>query len=251
MKRYITAILILAFALTAAAQTPQQLMQLGNDAYSKADFATAVRQYQAVLDAGYQSADLYYNLGNAYFRQEEYGLAILNYERALRLKPNFTDARQNLDLANTKTEDEIAALPEIFLAHWAHSMVAWFSPSGWRILFLCLLAILGTLTAVLLLSSSYRLRKGSLISGIIVLILLLICLACTIASSHRYNCHDKAIVTAPVAVVKSSPETNSVDKLLLHEGTKVDIEETLGEWHKIHIADGNTGWLPQSEVTII
>jgi len=54
-----------------------------------------------------------------------------------------------------------------------------------------------------------------------------------------------------MAIVKSSPEDTSVDKLILHEGTKVDIEETLGDWHKIQIADGNTGWMQQTDITII
>lgn len=67
----------------------------------------------------------------------------------------------------------------------------------------------------------------------------------------RQNSHNKAIVTSPLVVVKSSPESNSVDKLILHEGTKVDVEETLGDWHKIHIADGNTGWLTDADITVI
>lgn len=250
MKR-ILSILILAVALSATAQTPRQLMQQGNDAYAKSDFAEAVRLYNTVLDAGYQSADLYYNLGNAHFRMEDYGLAILNYERALRLKPNFRDARQNLDLANSKTEDEIAALPEIFIVHWAHSIVTWFSPTGWRILLLCLLALLGDLTVFFVLSSQYSSRKGALIGISVTAVLLLLCLACTIASSVRYNRHNQAIVTSPMAVVKSSPEDKSVDKLILHEGTKVNIEETLGSWHKIQIADGNSGWMNQSDITVI
>ena len=73
----------------------------------------------------------------------------------------------------------------------------------------------------------------------------------TISSSVRYNRQDGAIVTVPMAVVKSSPESGSVDKLILHEGTKVKIDETVGDWHKVRIADGNTGWLPQAEITII
>jgi tetratricopeptide (TPR) repeat protein len=244
-------LLLLATALNAAAQTPQQLMQRGNDAYAKGDFVAAAQAYNAVLDAGYESADLYYNLGNVYYRQEEYGLSILNYERALRLKPNFRDAKQNLDLADSKTEDQIAALPEIFLAQWAHSVVAWFSPTGWRICTLILLTLLGTAVVIFLLSRDYAWRKGALIGGIVTLVFLLLCIACTISASVRYNRHSQAIVTAPMAVVKSSPEENSIDKLVLHEGTKVNIEETLGEWHKIQIADGNNGWLQTDEVTII
>lgn len=244
-------LLLLATALNAAAQTPQQLMQRGNDAYAKGDFVAAAQAYNAVLDAGYESADLYYNLGNVYYRQEEYGLSILNYERALRLKPNFRDAKQNLDLADSKTEDQIAALPEIFLAQWAHSVVAWFSPTGWRICTLILLTLLGAAVVIFLLSRDYAWRKGALIGGIVTLVFLLLCIACTISASVRYNRHNQAIVTAPMAVVKSSPEENSIDKLVLHEGTKVNIEETLGEWHKIQIADGNNGWLQTDEVTII
>lgn len=244
-------LLLLATALNAAAQTPLQLMQRGNDAYAKGDFVAAAQAYNAVLDAGYESADLYYNLGNVYYRQEEYGLSILNYERALRLKPNFRDAKQNLDLADSKTEDQIAALPEIFLAQWTHSVVAWFSPTGWRICTLILLTLLGTAVVLFLLSRDYAWRKGALIGGIVTLVFLLLCIACTISASVRYNRHNQAIVTAPMAVVKSSPEENSIDKLVLHEGTKVNIEETLGEWHKIQIADGNNGWLQTDEVTII
>ena len=250
MKK-ILILILLAMAVSATAQTPEQLMLQGNDAYAKADYPAAIQHYNAVLHAGQQSADLYYNLGNAHYRQEEYGLAILNYERALRLNPRFTEARENLDLANTKTEDEIAPLPEIFLLQWAHNVVAWFSPTGWRIIFLCLLAVLGALTALFVLRDDYLWRKWTLIGGSVTAVLLLLSLACTISSSVRYNRHDGAIVTVPMAVVKSSPESGSVDKLILHEGTKVKIDETVGDWHKVRIADGNTGWLPQAEITII
>ena len=250
MKKILAAILILT-AISVSAQTPQELMLRANNAYSQGHFAEAVDCYNAVLNAGYQSADLYYNLGNAHYRLDEYGLAILNYERALRLKPNFRDARQNLDLANSKTEEEIPPLPEIFLAQWAHKVVSWFSPTGWRILFLCLLALLGAITALFILSSDYRWRKGSLIAGAVTTLLLILCLACAISSSIRFNRHNQAIVTSPMVVVKSSPEPNSIDKLILHEGAKVQIDETLGQWHKVRIADGNTGWLPVSDVTTI
>ncbi len=250
MKKILT-LIILTAALSAAAQSPRQLMEQGNDAYANSNFAEAARLYNAVLKSGYQSADLYYNLGNTYYRLDEYGLSILNYERALRLKPNFRDARQNLDLVNSKTEDEIAPLPELFIVHWAHSLVAWLSPAGWRALLLCLAALLGGIIVFFVLSSQYRSRKIALIGILVASVLLLLTLACAIASSVQYNRHDQAIVTSPMAVVKSSPEDKSIDKLILHEGTKVQIEETLGEWHKIQIADGNTGWMQQTDITTI
>ena len=250
MKKII-AIFVILLSVNLSAQTPQELMQKGNDAYGKSDFVAAANAYEAVLAKGCTSADLYYNLGNAYYRQEEYGLAILNYERALRLKPNFRDARQNLQLANSKTEDEISVLPEIFIVRWARALTSAFSPTGWRVILLLLLAVMAALVAVLILSRDYLWRKRSLIAILVVALFTIIALACAIASGIRADRHNQAIVTAPMIVVKSSPENNSVDKLILHEGTKVAIDETLGDWHKIHIADGNTGWISTNEVTII
>ncbi len=250
MKK-ILSIILLSWTVTAMAQSPRELMSQGNVAFQKSDFVTAAKCYSKILEAGYANADLYYNLGNAYYRQDEFGQAILNYERALRLKPNFRDAQENLDLANSKIEDEIKALPELFIVTWARNITTWFSHTGWRIVILCLLALLSAAVAIFVLSRDYLWRKGALIGGIAVTGLLLIAIACSIATGVRQNSHNKAIVTSPLVVVKSSPESNSVDKLILHEGTKVDVEETLGDWHKIHIADGNTGWLTDADITVI
>lgn len=250
MKK-ILSIILLSWTVAAMAQSPRELMSQGNVAFQKSDFITAAKCYSKILEAGYANADVYYNLGNAYYRQDEFGQAILNYERALRLKPNFRDAQENLDLANSKIEDEIKALPELFIVTWARNITTWFSHTGWRIVILCLLALLGAAVAIFVLSRDYLWRKGALIGGIAVTGLLLIAIACSIATGVRQNSHNKAIVTSPLVVVKSSPESNSVDKLILHEGTKVDVEETLGDWHKIHIADGNTGWLTDADITVI
>lgn len=250
MKK-ILSIILLSWTVAAMAQSPRELMSQGNVAFQKSDFVTAAKCYSKILEAGYANADIYYNLGNAYYRQDEFGQAILNYERALRLKPNFRDAQENLDLANSKIEDEIKALPELFIVTWARNITTWFSHTGWRIVILCLLALLGAAVAIFVLSRDYLWRKGALIGGIAVTGLLLIAIACSIATGVRQNSHNKAIVTSPLVVVKSSPESNSVDKLILHEGTKVDVEETLGDWHKIHIADGNTGWLTDADITVI
>ena len=251
MKQIVILILLALTASTTFAQTPQQLMQQGNEAYSKGDYDAAVQAYNAILEAGEHSADLYYNLGNAYYRQEELGLAILNYERALRLSPHFRDARENLDLCYSKTEDGIESLPQIFLVQWVQAVVNWFSPTGWLVALIILFALLGALVVIFFVSSDYRWRKHSLFLGILVSLLLLLTVAFTIASHIRFNHHNRAIVTSPMIVVKSSPEAHSIDKMILHEGTPVEIEETLGDWHKIHIANGNTGWVELTDVTII
>jgi SH3-like domain-containing protein len=55
----------------------------------------------------------------------------------------------------------------------------------------------------------------------------------------------------PAVSVKTSPESDAADKFLLHEGTKVEIEDVINDWAKIKIADGNTGWTETSNIETI
>ena len=106
----------------------------GNEAYEKGEYQQAVDIYSQILNDGLASWELYYNLGNAYYRLEQTGNAILNYHRALRLAPNKQIIRDNLDLASSKTVDNIEQLPRMFLVQWAHSIARITTPRGWRIL---------------------------------------------------------------------------------------------------------------------
>ena len=213
--------------------------------YRIEDYEGAVRGYETVLASGLASADLYYNLGNAYYRLDRYGLALLNYERALRLKPGMDDARQNLALANSKTADRITVLPKLFVVRWIDSLVR-IHPSVWRIVTLIILVFFAAAIACFCLAQSLSWRKSSFAAIIVTGLLMLLAALLMIASTRHFNARSEAIVVEPAISVKSSPEQQSVDKLILHEGTKVVITETLPGWNRITIADGTTGWC-QSE----
>ena len=60
--------------------------------------------------------------------------------------------------------------------------------------------------------------------------------------------YDKAIVFSPSVTVRSSPDESGTDLFLIHEGTKVMIEDTLGIWTEIKLEDGNKGWLYSSDI---
>ena len=57
-----------------------------------------------------------------------------------------------------------------------------------------------------------------------------------------------AIVFAANVNVKNAPTQNSDINFELHEGTKVQILETLDNWKKIKIADGKIGWMDESDL---
>jgi SH3-like domain-containing protein len=58
-----------------------------------------------------------------------------------------------------------------------------------------------------------------------------------------YNNHG-AIIFSPLVNGKSSPDSSGNDLFVLHEGTKVTIEDEVGEWYEIRLSDGNKGWVP-------
>jgi SH3-like domain-containing protein len=63
--------------------------------------------------------------------------------------------------------------------------------------------------------------------------------------------NQQAIIMSASVYVKSSPDENGNDLFILHEGTKADVMEEIGEWKKIKIANGSIGWIKESELEII
>ena len=94
------------FLLVICSVFAQSDFEAANAAYADGRYDEAVTIYQSLLDEQ-PNATLYYNLGNARFKQGELAQAILNYERALRLKPNYKDAKYNLAFAQSRIVDNI------------------------------------------------------------------------------------------------------------------------------------------------
>lgn len=244
MKR----ILAILIALLPIVGTSAQDATLGDEAYREGDYANAIEQYEAVIASGHSSADLYYNLGNAYYREGQMANAIVNYHRALRLKPSMTDAKENLALAESHTTDRITPLPQIFLSQWHKGLRDGITPATWRCIWLVLLAVLGVCIVLFRMGRTLSLQKVGFVCGIVDLVLIAVATYFMLASTAHYNAHSEAIVMEPAIAIKGSPEQQSVDKMLLHEGTLVEIEEELSSWYKIRIADGTTGWCEAQSV---
>ena len=74
-------------------------------------------------------------------------------------------------------------------------------------------------------------------------VLLLVSLGAAIFEKNHFVNERPAIVFAEVTEVKSEPQKGSPATFILHEGTKVFVEETLGKWKKIQLTDGTEGWI--------
>ena len=237
MRRFIICNLLLVICHLAFAQSD---FELANAAYADGRYEEAVSLYQAMIDEQ-PDAVLYYNLGNARFKQGELAQAILNYERALRLKPNYKDAQYNLAFAQSKITDNIVE-HDFFLSSWTRAVRNCLKETTWLILSICLfiLALAGVL--LFLLGREPWLRKTAFHVAWIALLFSLISGLNAWSLHQRDSLRNEAIITQGVVNAKSSPDRSGTDLFTLHEGTKVMIRETLGEWSNVRVGS-NEGWI--------
>ena len=227
----------------AIAQTAPDEFERGNAFYRDGKYDQAALSYESILKQGLASSSLYFNIGNCYYRMGKTAPAILAYERALRLQPNDADTKHNLDLVNLKALDRIDPLPELFFIEWLRSFSA-VAPlhTTARLFAACWLLLFACLSTFYLLVNPAVLRflRGLAVAAAIALIPLTIVVVTQIVDSRN---RTDAVITASVVTAKTSPDTQSLDAFVAHEGLKVKLSDAVGEWIKIVLPDGKVGWV--------
>lgn len=247
--KYFILILIL-FSVPLFAQ-PETFLEQGNHYYQKQQYDKAIESYAKVLNEGYENAELYYNLGNAYYRKGSLGYAILNYERALKLSPGDDDIQHNLALANSRTIDRINTMPAFFLFQWWESFLALLTFSGWIYLSYVFYIILLGLIIFYFFTRRPDFQRIVFFSGIAVLFFLAVSISISMIKYNREYNVKNGVVVQQSATVKLSPDPDSKDAFVIHEGLKVKIEDKVDNYYRIRLQDGKLGWLPQNDLRII
>ena len=230
-------------------ESPDSLWTRGVAAYADGRWDDARQAWTDIAGQGLESAELYCNLGDACFKGGDIAHAILWYERSVKVNPSFKDARYNLEFARTQVQDRIEEVPEFFLEVWGRK-ACWLLPSGvWA--GLCIFFFATTLAMLLLFLLGRRgARKAGFFAGLVTLLLTLLCLDFAFWQRTDALKHDSAIVVEAVTEVKSSPGSG-VSLFVLHEGTKVRLLETVGDWENIELSDGRQGWLRRGSIEVI
>ncbi len=213
-----------------------------NAQYAEGNYAEAATQYEQILQEQ-PTAEVYYNLGNAYFKQGELAQSILAYERALRLKPSFKDAKHNLQFAQSRIIDNIEDTQSFFLSNWLKAIRNALSQRVWMVgsIVLFIMALVGFFLFAF--SQTLWLRKTAFYCSVIALVVSV--MACANAGSlyQRDTQRSEAIITQGIVNAKSSPDRSGNDLFTVHEGTKVEIHEVIGDWCCVHVGN-NIGWMP-------
>ncbi len=251
----LTLLMLMMLPLAASAQQQEYVDSLWNDAnaaYAEGRWADAVDGYEMISAMGLESAALYCNTGDAYFKDMNVPKAILYYERALKLDPSYSDARYNLELANSGIQDRIDPVPDFLLKAWMKDICYIMDSDSWAIVFIVFLALSLAMVLMFILAPTAAGRRTGFFTGIVMILFAAFSISFAVWQKNDYMKADAAIVMRPVASVKSSPSSGAAkDLFILHEGTKVKVIDTVGSWNNIELADGRQGWLPSSDIEII
>jgi tetratricopeptide (TPR) repeat protein len=200
------------------------------------------------LASGQQSAELYFNLGNSYYKLHKVAPAIYNFEKALLVNPNDPEIQTNLEFAQKMAIDDIKIIPKVgfdklladFTSSYHYNTWAWISVA-FGFIFLCF--FIGYYF------SPTAFKKRIYFTGMFaVLILIITAVSSGIFEKNRLETEKFAIIFAETASLKGEPKATSQETLLLHEGTKVFILESIANWKKVQLTDETTGWISDEAI---
>jgi tetratricopeptide (TPR) repeat protein len=240
---------LLVFSLcTSVAQSVDSLFVQANKLYQQEKYNEALGLYKQIEEQDIISSELFYNLGNVYYKSNQVAPSIYYYEKALKLNPNNSDALFNLEFANRMTLDNIEPLPKSLGEKYRENIVLGTSYNTWATLAV-IFAILFAILFLLYHFSRYTSKKRFFfVSSAVCAILVFVAVAFAYQNKKLVDKTQFAIVFAANVNVKNAPTQNSDINFQLHEGTKVQILETLDNWKKIKIADGKIGWLDAGDI---
>lgn len=236
-------LLAICFLPGKAAPSYQDAFDKGNDFYAREQYAQAIEEYQSALQRGYECWEIYFNIGNAYYRSGNYPQAILYYERAAQRANRNPEIRENLRLAESKIADRFDQMPVFFVTAWWNALTGLFPASVWGILVAaCFFLALASL-CLYLIGSGYTQKKAGFYCLLLSLLLLIVsCLAAF--DRYRQTQQEYAIVMQVSVDAKTSPEDRSQTAFILHEGSKVLLEDRIGTYGKVRIKNGSRAWVP-------
>lgn len=224
--------------------TADSLYKAANELYQEGKYEEAQEAYLGILQTGYYSSEVYFNLGNAYFRSNKLGKARLYYEKALLLSPRDPAIKANLSFTEEQLQDKFENVPVFFLRKWIIDLRKSLHPDSWSMLALILFFIAFVFLVIFLFSKSILWKKNGFYIGTTLLVISFITLIFAFYASKYLKNSGTAILTVPSTIVRSAPRETGKELFIIHEGAKVWLQSTLGDWQEIKLPDGRIGWLP-------
>lgn len=239
------------YAFSLQAQQNNTLFDKANSAYNNGEYQAAIEDYLKISQSGKHSAELYYNLANAYYKLNQIAPSIYYYEKALLLKPEDADIQNNLQFARNMTIDAIDTMPQTGIDRLLSMVYGLFSHSIWAVLSIVFMVLFVGLFLRYYFAHYHRIKRLYFVLSFCFLLIAVGAVVAAYKNLDLQNSKTLAIIFAKETGVTAEPNMGSAEVFQLHEGTKVNVLESMAGWKKIRLADGKTGWIPEGELKVI
>jgi|TARA_B110000285_G_scaffold235613_1_gene318719 tetratricopeptide (TPR) repeat protein len=253
LKHGALAITVMTFFMVSTLSLKAQvsltpLFEEGNAAYNEGDFSKAASLYEQILSMGQHSAALYFNIGNAYYRLNKVAESIYYYEKAKQLDPENEDIKVNTAFAQNMTIDAIESLPESQLTQFQKALYALTTVSTWSKITLVFVWLFALFFSIYLLFKKTQVKRIFFVLSLVSIVLVICSFIITFSANAQQKNKEYAILFSDQLDSWSEPNLRSEIKFSLHEGTKVELLDSLDEWKKIRIANGSEGWIKNASL---
>ncbi|MGB1042909.1 MAG: tetratricopeptide repeat protein [Tenacibaculum sp.] len=242
MKQIIV-LLLFFLATISSAQNTDELFTNASTLYKKGKYQEAINIYQNIEKSGKNSSELYFNLANANYKLNNVAAAIYNYEKSIKLDPLNQDAQNNLIIAKRLTLDRIEALPKSVFQKLNSTFLQKLSYNTWAVVTVILSFVASFLFIMFYFSYMPNKKRFYFSTSIISFLLLFVSLVITYTQYNQSKSTIEAIIFSEEVIIKNAPTNDANEIFTLHEGTKVNVLDTVDNWKKIKLADGKIGWM--------
>lgn len=240
---------VLASWSIASAVDSDSLWKEAAASYDSGDYETAVEKYNLIADRGFSSPELYYNLGNSYFKAGHLAESIRAYRRALRLEPDFNQAKSNLAYVRAFNIDKIEGEKGGFILDIWEFISGFFTSNGYLLVLTIAWWAAGILAVFLIL-------KPDIIPAAHYLLILCIVVAIFSGASAVSRIREDrltkwGVISARAADIKEGPGSEFQRIEIGHEGLEFKILGERENSYLIELGNGLKGWLEKKAALVI
>jgi tetratricopeptide (TPR) repeat protein len=216
-----------------------------NQLYQQGKYQEALTKFEAIAqqNSGQISAELYFNIANCYYQTHQVAPAIFNYEKALLVNPDFENAKTNLEFAKKLRLDDIKEIPKVGVGKLLFDFTTVLHYDIWAWLAVVFSILLVVCFVVYYFSEKVIVKRIFFIGMSVQILLIALFIFFGFFQKSQIEKEQPAIVFAEEVELMKEPNASQKSKQTLHEGTKVFVLSTKGDWKKVRLTDDTIGWI--------
>lgn len=226
----------------------ENVFKKGVDFFNAGNYKEALEEWKKI-EKEYKDFRIFYNIGNAYAKLNKIGYAMLYYEKALKLKQDKR-IEDNINFLKLKMLDKVEEAPKTPLRRTLEKIYKKLNINNLLYPFSISFLLINLIITFYLLSP-LKFPKSLLILSSFLVALFLITGLLIFHFWYMEKNVIYGVMLEEAVPVKSAPMEESIELFIIHEGLKVRVFEEVGNWVRIALSNGMSGFVLKDSLSII